>query len=107
MVAVAQLVESRVVIPVVVGSSPISHPIESTACASSACFVPKLVPLLYRETVHPVLEVVLVPAQNPVVRFWTSDVRTRLSQELRQSSSDLSRDEKMTCRLPKSLASSE
>jgi hypothetical protein len=26
-VAVAQLVESRIVIPVVVGSSPISHPI--------------------------------------------------------------------------------
>jgi hypothetical protein len=29
MVAVAQLVESRIVIPVVVGSSPISHPIFS------------------------------------------------------------------------------
>src|SRR5204862_1200881 len=29
-VAVAQLVESRIVIPVVVGSSPISHPTEST-----------------------------------------------------------------------------
>ncbi len=29
MVAVAQLVESRIVIPVVVGSSPISHPIIS------------------------------------------------------------------------------
>ena len=28
-VAVAQLVESRIVIPVVVGSSPISHPKES------------------------------------------------------------------------------
>ena len=28
MVAVAQLVESRIVIPVVVGSSPISHPIK-------------------------------------------------------------------------------
>ena len=28
MVAVAQLVESRIVIPVVVGSSPISHPRE-------------------------------------------------------------------------------
>ena len=28
MVAVAQLVESRIVIPVVVGSSPISHPTE-------------------------------------------------------------------------------
>jgi hypothetical protein len=28
MVAVAQLVESRIVIPVVVGSSPISHPKE-------------------------------------------------------------------------------
>ncbi|MEY4448207.1 MAG: hypothetical protein RLZZ433_1222, partial [Pseudomonadota bacterium] len=27
-VAVAQLVESRIVIPVVVGSSPISHPIK-------------------------------------------------------------------------------
>ena len=27
LVAVAQLVESRIVIPVVVGSSPISHPI--------------------------------------------------------------------------------
>jgi hypothetical protein len=30
MVAVAQLVESRIVIPVVVGSSPISHPINSS-----------------------------------------------------------------------------
>ena len=30
-VAVAQLVESRIVIPVVVGSSPISHPIKSLA----------------------------------------------------------------------------
>ena len=29
MVAVAQLVESWIVIPVVVGSSPIGHPIES------------------------------------------------------------------------------
>jgi hypothetical protein len=29
-VAVAQLVESRIVIPVVVGSSPISHPKESS-----------------------------------------------------------------------------
>ena len=29
MVAVAQLVESRIVIPVVVGSSPISHPKDS------------------------------------------------------------------------------
>lgn len=28
MVAVAQLVESRIVIPVVVGSNPISHPIK-------------------------------------------------------------------------------
>jgi hypothetical protein len=28
-VAVAQLVESRIVIPVVVGSSPISHPTQS------------------------------------------------------------------------------
>ena len=32
MVAVAQLVESRIVIPVVVGSSPISHP---TKCKSN------------------------------------------------------------------------
>ena len=31
MVAVAQLVESRIVIPVVVGSNPISHPIFSPA----------------------------------------------------------------------------
>ena len=31
MVAVAQLVESRIVIPVVVGSSPISHPTTSLA----------------------------------------------------------------------------
>jgi hypothetical protein len=30
-VAVAQLVESRIVIPVVVGSSPISHPMSSKA----------------------------------------------------------------------------
>jgi hypothetical protein len=33
-VAVAQLVESRIVIPVVVGSSPISHPNESTISAA-------------------------------------------------------------------------
>ena len=32
MVAVAQLVESRIVIPVVVGSSPISHPMNSLVC---------------------------------------------------------------------------
>ena len=31
-VAVAQLVESRIVIPVVVGSSPISHPTHSRVC---------------------------------------------------------------------------
>jgi hypothetical protein len=34
MVAVAQLVESRIVIPVVVGSSPISHPKYSNTCAT-------------------------------------------------------------------------
>jgi hypothetical protein len=33
-VAVAQLVESRIVIPVVVGSSPISHPIFPSDCMS-------------------------------------------------------------------------
>ena len=32
-VAVAQLVESRIVIPVVVGSNPISHPISLFDCA--------------------------------------------------------------------------
>ena len=32
MVAVAQLVESRIVIPVVVGSSPISHPTLPQVC---------------------------------------------------------------------------
>ena len=36
MVAVAQLVESRIVIPVVVGSSPISHPIERFSYHHSA-----------------------------------------------------------------------
>jgi hypothetical protein len=35
-VAVAQLVESRIVIPVVVGSSPISHPKEFKHLAQSA-----------------------------------------------------------------------
>jgi hypothetical protein len=35
-VAVAQLVESRIVIPVVVGSSPISHPIISLLLLSVA-----------------------------------------------------------------------
>ena len=36
MVAVAQLVESRIVIPVVVGSSPISHPIPvATRCTAA------------------------------------------------------------------------
>jgi hypothetical protein len=34
-VAVAQLVESRIVIPVVVGSSPISHPISFHAGISN------------------------------------------------------------------------
>ena len=41
MVAVAQLVESRIVIPVVVGSSPISHPkdlvVETKGYMLSAC----------------------------------------------------------------------
>ena len=36
MVAVAQLVELRIVIPVVVGSSPISHPIRRVAQLGSA-----------------------------------------------------------------------
>ena len=35
MVAVAQLVESRIVIPVVVGSSPISHPIDQAVTSFS------------------------------------------------------------------------
>jgi hypothetical protein len=40
MVAIAQLVEPRIVIPVVVGSSPISHPIhlETAKTASSAAW---------------------------------------------------------------------
>ena len=36
MVTVAQLVESRIVIPVVVGSNPISHPIRRVAQLGSA-----------------------------------------------------------------------
>ncbi len=36
MVAVAQLVESRIVIPVVVGSSPIGHPKELNEKAQSS-----------------------------------------------------------------------
>ena len=36
MVAVAQLVESRIVIPVVVGSNPISHPTTSRCYFSTA-----------------------------------------------------------------------
>ena len=36
MVAVAQLVEPRIVIPVVVGSSPISHPTRRVAQLGSA-----------------------------------------------------------------------
>lgn len=39
MVAVAQLVESRIVIPVVVGSSPISHPKPERASVSLALFL--------------------------------------------------------------------
>ncbi len=39
MVAVAQLVESRIVIPVVVGSSPISHPIISFQKTSSFIYL--------------------------------------------------------------------
>ena len=38
MVAVAQLVESRIVIPVVVGSSPISHPNILKACSNAGLF---------------------------------------------------------------------
>jgi hypothetical protein len=38
MVAVAQLVESRIVIPVVVGSSPISHPNKYKACSDAGLF---------------------------------------------------------------------
>ena len=39
MVAIAQLVESRIVIPVVVGSSPISHPnIEKPASIEAGFF---------------------------------------------------------------------
>jgi hypothetical protein len=37
-VAVAQLVESRIVIPVVVGSSPISHPNKYKACSDAGFF---------------------------------------------------------------------
>ena len=43
MVGVAQLVESRIVIPVVVGSSPISHPIN---------FFPFLIPKLKKQKAH-------------------------------------------------------
>ena len=39
MVAVAQLVESRIVIPVVVGSSPISHPISSKELPNQAFII--------------------------------------------------------------------
>lgn len=46
-VAVAQLVESRIVIPVVVGSSPISHPKEFTRV--SAIVVTSLLQLLEDE----------------------------------------------------------
>jgi hypothetical protein len=46
MVAVAQLVESRIVIPVVVGSSPISHPtslsVKEYKCAKVAELVDAL-----------------------------------------------------------------
>ncbi len=38
-VAVAQLVESRIVIPVVVGSNPISHPIISSYCANTVTYL--------------------------------------------------------------------
>ena len=38
MVTVAQLVESRIVIPVVVGSSPISHPSKIKACIDAGLF---------------------------------------------------------------------
>ena len=39
MVAVAQLVESRIVIPVVVGSSPIGHPRNSESQSSDWLFL--------------------------------------------------------------------
>jgi hypothetical protein len=47
MVAVAQLVESRIVIPVVVGSSPIGHPKDSNAKPSSCDWA-----LLFLEAMH-------------------------------------------------------
>lgn len=37
MVGVAQLAEHRVVAPVVVGSSPITHPIKKSAIAGISC----------------------------------------------------------------------
>lgn len=37
MVGIAQLVESRIVIPVVVGSSPISHPIIAKRVTRLSC----------------------------------------------------------------------
>jgi beta-glucosidase-like glycosyl hydrolase len=41
MVAVAQLVEPRIVIPVVVGSNPIGHPTFRGAESSATCFPSK------------------------------------------------------------------
>ena len=50
MVAVAQLVESRIVIPVVVGSSPISHPSILTPLSRTHRFGASG---RYRDTVNP------------------------------------------------------
>jgi hypothetical protein len=55
MVAVAQLVESRIVIPVVVGSSPISHPKNSAAKTKGYALLARS-PLVFLEDGFQILE---------------------------------------------------
>ena len=63
MVAVAQLVESRIVIPVVVGSSPISHP--STLIMLTA---PPAVEMARRGITPTTEESIALPAQQQEAR---------------------------------------
>ena len=66
MVAVAQLVESRIVIPVVVGSSPISHPIRSKSYSfTDLCAVTDLCQLRHDNVDHPgrLPKLVIAPVQ--------------------------------------------
>ena len=71
MVGVAQLVESRIVIPVVVGSSPIVHPIFCRSVAVNDIVVPdgSLAQLVEQRTLNP--RVVGSIPTRPTIKFLT------------------------------------